>query len=119
MAIDRRLIDQMRSDVGDAAFLRLAGLFEEETRASVIALRRLFDAQDWRELGRQAHSLKHACASFGLTDLAEAAATIETAGDAASSEGVERNLVALEAEMGGALEAFAAICRSVNGGQAR
>ena len=79
MRIDRRPIDQMVLDVGGEAFQRLARLFEDETRGAVVALRALLIAEDWRELGRQAHSLKHATSSFGLIDLAALAALIEKA----------------------------------------
>jgi HPt (histidine-containing phosphotransfer) domain-containing protein len=98
MAVDRRPIDQMVLDVGNDAFQRLARLFEEETRGVVVALRTLLNDQDWRELGRQAHSLKHATSSFGLEDLAAIAALIERAADA--HQGVEAavQLARLEAK---------------------
>jgi len=96
MAIDRRPIDQMVLDVGGEAFQRLARLFEDETRGSVVALRTLLTAQDWRELGRQAHSLKHATSSFGLTELAEIAAEIEVAADAHQPAQAGEQLARLE-----------------------
>jgi len=82
MPLDRRPIDQMIADVGEAAFQRLARLFETETRAAVVEMRRLLSVQDWRDLGRQAHSLKNSTASFGLADLALVAAVLERAADA-------------------------------------
>jgi HPt (histidine-containing phosphotransfer) domain-containing protein len=99
MGLDRRPIDQMVLDVGGDAFQRLARLFEEETRGAVVALRSLLGAQDWRELGRQAHSLKHATSSFGLTDLAAIAALIEKAADAHRGADAEVQLALLEAEV--------------------
>jgi HPt (histidine-containing phosphotransfer) domain-containing protein len=99
MAIDRRPIDQMVLDVGGDAFQRLARLFEEETRGAVVALRSLLGTQDWRELGRQAHSLKHSTSSFGLTDLAVMAALIEKAADAHRGAEAETQLTLLEAEV--------------------
>lgn len=96
MAIDRRPIDQMVLDVGGDAFQRLARLFEEETRGAVVALRSLLGTQDWRELGRQAHSLKHSTSSFGLTDLAAMAALIEKAADAHRGAEAEAQLTLLE-----------------------
>jgi HPt (histidine-containing phosphotransfer) domain-containing protein len=96
MAIDRRPIDQMVLDVGGDAFQRLARLFEEETRGTVVALRSLLGTQDWRELGRQAHSLKHSTSSFGLADLAGLAALIEKAADAHRAAEVEAQLALLE-----------------------
>lgn len=97
MAVDRRPIDQMVLDVGDEAFRRLARLFEDETRGAVVALRELLAAEDWRELGRQAHSLKHATSSFGLIDLAAIAAGIENAADARRKAEAEAAVAALEA----------------------
>jgi HPt (histidine-containing phosphotransfer) domain-containing protein len=99
MGVDRRPIDQMVLDVGGDAFKRLARLFEEETRGAVVALRTLLSTQDWRELGRQAHSLKHSTSSFGLTDLAAIAASIETSADAQQGAAAEVQLVLLEAEV--------------------
>jgi HPt (histidine-containing phosphotransfer) domain-containing protein len=99
MGVDRRPIDQMVLDVGGEAFQRLARLFEEETRGTVVALRTLLSTQDWRELGRQAHSLKHSTSSFGLTDLAAIAALIETAADAQRGAEAEVQLVLLEGEV--------------------
>lgn len=97
MAVDRRPIDQMVLDVGGEAFQRLARLFEEETRGAVVALRSLLGTQDWRELGRQAHSLKHSTSSFGLSDLAAVAALIEKAADAHKGAEAEAQLALLEA----------------------
>jgi HPt (histidine-containing phosphotransfer) domain-containing protein len=99
MPVDRRPIDQMVLDVGGDAFQRLARLFEEETRGAVVALRSLLGTQDWRELGRQAHSLKHSTSSFGLTDLAALAALIEKAADAHRGADAEVQLALLEAEV--------------------
>jgi HPt (histidine-containing phosphotransfer) domain-containing protein len=97
MGVDRRPIDQMALDVGGDAFQRLARLFEEETRGVVVALRSLLNNQDWRELGRQAHSLKHATSSFGLNELAAIAALIEQAADLHKSAEAEMQLSLLEA----------------------
>jgi HPt (histidine-containing phosphotransfer) domain-containing protein len=97
--IDRRPIDQMVLDVGGEAFQRLARLFEEETRGAVVALRAVLAAADWRELGRQAHSLKHATSSFGLMRLAEIAAAIEKAADAHQVPEASAQLAVLEAEV--------------------
>src|SRR3954468_15384585 len=85
MPLDRAPIEQMIADVGAEAFQRLARLFEEETRAAVAEMRRRLEVQDWRELGRQAHSLKHATASFGLVDLAAVALALETAADSSNA----------------------------------
>ena len=99
VALDRRPIDQMVLDVGSEAFQRLVRLFEDETRGAVGALRAELAAEDWRELGRQAHSLKHATSSFGLTGLAEIAARMERAADAHQAAEAEAQLAVLEAEV--------------------
>ena len=114
MAIDRRPIDQMVLDVGGDAFQRLARLFEEETRGAVVALRSLLGTQDWRELGRQAHSLKHATSSFGLIELAAIAARIENAADAKQSGEAEAQLAVLEADVDGDLAELDRVLRTID-----
>jgi HPt (histidine-containing phosphotransfer) domain-containing protein len=86
MALDRAPIERMIADVGDEAFQRLARLFEAETRTAVMEMRRVLTGEDWRELGRQAHSLKNSTATFGLVDLAAAALALETAADASNAK---------------------------------
>jgi HPt (histidine-containing phosphotransfer) domain-containing protein len=113
MGLDRRPIDQMVLDVGGDAFQRLARLFEEETRGAVVALRSLLGTQDWRELGRQAHSLKHATSSFGLTDLAGLAAAIEQAADAQKAAEAETALARLEADVDADLAELDRVLRSI------
>jgi len=114
MGVDRRPIDQMVLDVGGDAFQRLARLFEEETRGAVVALRTLLNDQDWRELGRQAHSLKHATSSFGLNDLAAMAALIEQAADAHESAEVEMQLALLEAAAGADLAELDRVLKTID-----
>jgi HPt (histidine-containing phosphotransfer) domain-containing protein len=114
MGVDRRPIDQMVLDVGGDAFQRLARLFEEETRGAVVALRTLLSTQDWRELGRQAHSLKHSTSSFGLADLAAIAAQIETAADARQGAEAEVQLVLLEAEVDADLAELDAVLKTID-----
>lgn len=113
MAIDRRPIEQMRLDVGVDAFRQLVRLFDEETRGVLVALRSVLDAQDWRELGRQAHSLKHATGSFGLTRLAELAAGIEKAADAGRAAEAEAQLALLEAEADGDLAELDQVLKAI------
>jgi HPt (histidine-containing phosphotransfer) domain-containing protein len=115
MAVDRRPIDQMVLDVGSDAFQRLARLFEEETRGAVVALRSLLGTEDWRELGRQAHSLKHATSSFGLIDLAAVAALIEKAADARKGAEAEVQLAALEADVDDDLAELDRVLKTLGG----
>ena len=114
MAVDRRPIDQMVLDVGSEAFQRLARLFEDETRGVVVALRALLTEQDWRELGRQAHSLKHATSSFGLTELAAIAARIEKAADAHRAAEAEAHVAELEAETDADLMALDRLLKTID-----
>src|SRR5689334_22458309 len=100
MPLDRRPIDQMIADVGGEAFQRLARLFQEETRAAIVEMRRLLGVEDWRELGRQAHSLKHSTASFGLVDLAALALALETAADASDAKESAARIAQLEDMVG-------------------
>jgi len=114
MGVDRRPIDQMVLDVGGDAFQRLARLFEEETRAAVVALRSLLGTEDWRELGRQAHSLKHSTSSFGLTELASVAALIEKAADAQRGAEAEVQLALLEAAVDPDLETLDRLLKTID-----
>jgi HPt (histidine-containing phosphotransfer) domain-containing protein len=114
MAVDRRPIDQMVLDVGGDAFQRLARLFEEETRGAVVALRSLLGTRDWRELGRQAHSLKHSTSSFGLTDLAAIAARIEQAADAHRGAEAEAQLALLEAAVDADLAELESVLKRID-----
>jgi HPt (histidine-containing phosphotransfer) domain-containing protein len=114
MAVDRRPLDQMVLDVGAEAFQRLAHLFEDETRGAVAALRALLTAQDWRELGRQAHSLKHATSSFGLTELAAIAARIERAADARLPAEAEDWVAALEARADAELTVLDGLLKAID-----
>jgi len=114
MRVDRRPIDQMVLDVGGEAFQRLARLFEEETRGAVVALRSLHGARDWRELGRQAHSLKHATSSFGLAELAAIAARIEQAADAGEGAAADLQLARLEAEADADLAELDLVLRTID-----
>ena len=109
MAIDRRPIDQMILDVGPEAFCRLAGLFQDETRGAVAEMGGRLAALDWRELGRQAHSMKHATASFGLIDLAAAAASLERAADGGDAEAASQSLAQLTDRIDAEVVAFAAL----------
>src|SRR3569623_1156082 len=113
MEVDRRPIDQMVLDVGGDAFQRLARLFEEETRGAVVALRSLLGTRDWRDLGRQAHSLKHATSSFGLTELAGLAALIEQAADAHRDAEAEIQLARLEAAVDADLAALEDVLKTI------
>src|SRR3954466_15219639 len=114
MGVDRRPIDQMVLDVGGDAFQRLARLFEDETRGAVVALRPLLDNHDWRELGRQAHSLKHATSSFGLNELAAMAALIEQAADAYKGAEAEMQLALLEAAVHADLAELDRVLRTID-----
>ena len=106
MPVDRRPIDQMIEDVGPEAFQRLVRLFAEETRDAAAELQRQLAARNWRELGRQAHSLKHATSSFGLTELAARAAALEKAADAQLGVEAGVQLAALEQETAADLAAL-------------
>ena len=101
-------------DVGGDAFQRLARLFEEETRGVVVALRTLINDHDWRELGRQAHSLKHATSSFGLVDLAAVAALIEEAAEMQRGVEAEMQLALLEAAVDADLAELERVLKTID-----
>jgi HPt (histidine-containing phosphotransfer) domain-containing protein len=114
MPLDRRPIEQMVADVGEEAFQRLARLFETETRDAMKEMRRLVGVQDWRELGRQAHSLKHSSASFGLAGLAEVAYGLERAADAAKADDAAALVTRLAAMIAGELEELSLALRTLH-----
>jgi HPt (histidine-containing phosphotransfer) domain-containing protein len=100
-------------DVGPEAFQRLVLLFADETRGTVVALRTLLTDQDWRELGRQAHSLKHATISFGLTDLAAIAALIESTADAHANAEAAAHVATLESDVDAELAALDQVLKTI------
>jgi HPt (histidine-containing phosphotransfer) domain-containing protein len=113
MPLDRRPIEQMISDVGAEAFQRLARLFETETRAAIDDMGRILGDQDWRELGRQAHSLKNSAASFGLADLAVVAIALERAADAAKASDAAESVARLQGMVEGELRELDASLRAL------
>ena len=66
-----------------------------------------------RELGRQAHSLKHSTSSFGLIDLAATAAGVEKAADAQQGAEAAAELALLEKEADGELAALQQLLKTL------
>ncbi len=75
-------IKRLNAAVGKAGFIRLAGVFMEETKSRLerigeLALEGAVD--DFKTLQREAHSLKGAAATYGADALSEAAWKLEEA----------------------------------------
>ena len=80
----------------------------------MVALRTLINDHDWRELGRQAHSLKHATSSFGLVDLAAVAALIEEAAEMQRGAEAEMQLALLEAAVDADLAELERVLKTID-----
>ncbi len=70
----------MSATVGKAGFIRLAGVFMDETKSRLKRIRELAlegAMDDFKTLQREAHSLKGAAATYGADALSETAMKLE------------------------------------------
>ncbi|MDQ6708614.1 MAG: Hpt domain-containing protein [Acidobacteriota bacterium] len=82
---------------GDSDLLsQLAGLFIEESRTLLPALRSAVQARDARSIEHQAHSLKGSVANFGAKDIYELARALEQKGRERDMTGVDELFIALD-----------------------
>ncbi len=78
-------IKRLTAAVGKAGFIRLAGIFMEETKSRLEHIRELAPegapdtVDDFKALQREAHSLKGAAATYGAEALSETAGKLEQA----------------------------------------
>jgi len=83
-------------------------LFVDETRARIARMTETAGRGSAADVGLDAHSLKSAAATFGLTGLAETARELETACDDGDRERAQELLAAIEGGVEGALAALLA-----------
>ncbi len=87
--IDWQVLQQMATDVGDDAVVRLLNVFELDLKRRIQSFQSALAEEDWPTLERESHTLKSSCASCGLQKLAQHMHVIEAAlhtGDTATAK---------------------------------
>ena len=100
-ALDRRVLDQLREDLGDAAALReVISTFLERSPSMLIALREAAARGDVAAVSAGAHAMKGTSATLGALALSSLCAELERLARAGSTSEVVAQVPALEAEYG-------------------
>lgn len=63
--LDQAVLAQLAEDIGEEMMPVVIGVFIEEVGEQLAQLPPLYEQEEWRALGRLAHSLKSSCASYG------------------------------------------------------
>ena len=92
---DATRLEQLCSDLDRAAVREMIADFLREMPDRLSEIRHRYDAQEWNELERAAHSLKGLCALFGLQTLSEEFLAVEDAAEAADPALVQAALANL------------------------
>jgi HPt (histidine-containing phosphotransfer) domain-containing protein len=72
------VLNQLIEDTSLAAVNRMMAVFISETNKRIQSMNDLIGAEDWVELGKEAHSLKSSAASYGALALSSLAEKIES-----------------------------------------
>ena len=96
IALNHDLIREMLDGIGAEAVRELSIFYITETRARVPEMRAFFDAKNFSELKRSAHSLKGASYTYGIITLAEIANQLEQAANAEDLESAVASLAWIE-----------------------
>jgi two-component system sensor histidine kinase/response regulator len=75
--ISQKVLFQLIEDTSLAAVKRMMTVFDSETINRVESMLKLIDAENWLELGKEAHTLKSSAASYGAIRLSKLAEIIE------------------------------------------
>ena len=75
--ISEKVLSQLIEDTSLAAVNRMMVIFVSEINKRIDSMNLLIEAEDWAELGKEAHSLKSSAASYGALTLSTLAAKIE------------------------------------------
>lgn len=93
-AIDRRVLDGLRRDVGDETVATLIELFIEDTARILDELRRAVSGRNGDDAVMPAHTLKSTSATLGAFELSAACGDLEAAAlDGARGEALKRRVV--------------------------
>jgi signal transduction histidine kinase/CheY-like chemotaxis protein/HPt (histidine-containing phosphotransfer) domain-containing protein len=99
--LDRRVLDQLREDLGDTAALReVISTFLEGSPSMLIALQEAAAREDMAAVSAGAHAMKGTSATLGALALSEQCAEIERLARAGSMSEVVARMPAIEAEYG-------------------
>jgi signal transduction histidine kinase/CheY-like chemotaxis protein len=100
-ALDRRVLDQLREDLGDAAALReVVSTFLDRSPSVLLALREAAARGDVAAVSASAHALKGTSATLGAFALSSLCAELERLARAGSMSDVVTQVPAIEAEYG-------------------
>ncbi|HWN89944.1 MAG TPA: response regulator, partial [Verrucomicrobiae bacterium] len=100
-ALDRRLLDQLREDLGDAAALReVISTFLERSPSMLTDLREAAARGDVAAVSAGAHAMKGTSATLGALALSSLCAELERLARAGSMSEVVAQVPAIEAEYG-------------------
>jgi HPt (histidine-containing phosphotransfer) domain-containing protein len=75
--IDRTVFNELKDSVGGDFIVELVGTFGEEAPIMIANLRQALSEQDADAFRRETHSMKTNAITFGATDLAELAKSLE------------------------------------------
>lgn len=100
-ALDRRVLDQLREDLGDTAALReVISTFLERSPSMLVALREAAARGDVAAVSAGAHAMKGTSATLGARALSQQCAELERLARAGSMSDVVAQVPAIEAEYG-------------------
>jgi signal transduction histidine kinase/DNA-binding response OmpR family regulator len=100
-ALDRRVLDQLREDLGDPAALReVISTFLERSPSMLIALREAAARGDVATVSAGAHAMKGTSATLGALALSQQCAELERLARVGSMSDVVAQVPAIEAEYG-------------------
>jgi hypothetical protein len=77
LAVPRETYDAMAEEIGEESIEEIAAVFVKDTEARLVMFDTLTVDSDRRTIEREAHSLKSAAATFGLTGLSTTARDLE------------------------------------------
>ena len=97
LPVDRTAIDDLVREIGQDDTLAMLALFLDETETRLKLLRTLSCDADRPKIEREAHSLKGTSATFGMTDVAQLARTLEREAAKITTEDYGRLLDRIEA----------------------
>ena len=112
--LDASQVEDLRGIDDGAMLARLVGMYLSRTPERIKSLRTHVEAKNFKEIAREAHTLKGASGSIGAARVAEVCRKIEQAGTTQAAKPLEELVPALETEFGLARDALQAMA---NGGK--
>ena len=100
LAVPRQTYDAMADEIGEEAIQEIAAVFVKDTETRLALFDTLTIESDRRTIEREAHSLKSAAATFGLTDLSTTARDLEKTAHSIDAAGYASTVARLRALFG-------------------